>query len=141
MANIEIDSKTPATIVVEPAPEPEPLINFEATPEFRKQFQKWKEAKLKEVLNYLHNNWDLTEVTIDRLTMMPQFVLPDRKNRNMYGQASPGQTFTDIDGNVVPHPETNQPMVFTVWRKVDSPTVDTPAEQQPEIEPAPLVAV
>jgi len=99
----------------------DPLIDFEATPEFRQQFRVWKNAKLNEVLAYLHNNWGLEEVTLDRLVMMPQFVLPDRKNRNLYGQVAPGQTFTDPAGNVVLHPVTSQPMIFTVWRRVDPP--------------------
>jgi len=99
----------------------DPLIDFEATPEFRQQFRAWKNAKLDEVLAYLHNNWSLKEVTLDRLVMMPQFVLPDRKNRNLYGQVAPGQTFTDPAGNVVLHPVTRQLMIFTVWRRVDPP--------------------
>ena len=122
----------------------DPLIDFEATAEFRQQFQTWKTAKLKEVLAYLHNNWGLKEVTIDRLVIMPQFQLPDRQNRNLYGQVAPGQAFADKDGNVVPHPTTGQPMLFTVWRRVDPPVADIPAEKteasgtenaKPEIEP------
>jgi|SRR6476661_1967358 len=123
---------------VKPPIEPtiDPLIDFEATPEFRNQFQKWKNAKLKEVLDYLHRNWGLTEVTIDRLVMMPQYVLPDRKNRNLYGQVAPGQTFADAEGNVVPHPVTGQPIIFTVWRKVDPPIAaeETEGAKEPGIE-------
>jgi hypothetical protein len=119
---------------VDPSIDPsiDPLIeDFETTAEFRKLFQVWKEAKLKEVLAYLHNNWGLEEVTIDRLFMTHQFVFPDRKNRNLYGQVAPGQAFTDFEGKAVLHPVTNQPMLFTVWRKVDPPA--TP-ESAPETE-------
>lgn len=110
-------------------PTDDPLIDFDAIPEFRQQFSIWKNAKLKEVLAYLHNNWNLKEVNIDRLVMTPQYVFPDRKNRNLYGQVSPGQTFVDPDGNTVLHPETGLPMIFTVWRKVDPPAVDISAEE------------
>jgi hypothetical protein len=125
------------------------LIDFEATPEFREQFLLWRNAKLQEILAYLHDNWGLKEVTIDRLVMMPQFVLPDRGKRNEYGQVAPGQTFADFDGNVVPHPVTGQPMIFTVWRRVDLPTAkieetEAPAaaSAKPEVEPTqPAAAV
>jgi hypothetical protein len=141
--NVLISDST--AIATEPtAPPADPLIDFEAEPEFRRQFQVWKEAKIKEVLAYLHNNWNLKEVTIERLVMMPQFVFPDREKRNEYGQVAPGQSFADADGNVVPHPITGQPMVFTVWRRVDPPAAAIPEEgmentvedEKPEIEPA-----
>jgi len=124
------------------APATDPLIDFEATPNFREQFRAWKAAKMRETLAYLHNNWGLVEVTMDRLVMMPQFVFPDRKRRNEYGQVAPGQTFTDSEGKIVPHPITGAPLVFTVWRKIDSPVaeVDTSANK-PEIEPEPTQPV
>jgi hypothetical protein len=43
------------------------------------------------------------------------------KKRNEYGQVAPGQTFTDSEGKVVPHPVTGQPLIFTVWRKINLP--------------------
>jgi len=119
----------------------DPLIDFEATSEFREQFQVWKDAKLKEVLAYLHNNWNLKEVTIDRLVMTPQFVFPDREKRNEYGQVAPGQTFVDANGNVVPHPVTGQPIIFTVWRKVDLPAVDGAKKPEIELTPPPAAAI
>jgi hypothetical protein len=105
----------------------DPLIDFEGvTPELVNNFQAWKNAKLAEVLAYLHNNWGLKEVTLDRLVMKPQFVFPDRENRNLYGQVASGQSFTDPEGNVVLHPTTNQPIVFTIWRRVDPPAPPAP---------------
>lgn len=109
-------------------------LGFEVTPELREQFRTWKDAKLAEVLNYLHTNWDLTEVTLDRLVMMPQFVFPDRKNRNLYGQVAPGAAFTNADGEVVPHPKTGEPILFTVWRRVDPPAPVEAVDETPEPE-------
>jgi len=108
------------------------LLGFEVTPELREQFRIWEKATLQEVLNYLHTNWELTEVTLDRLVLKRQFVFPDRKNRNLYGQVAPGKVFTNADGETILHPQTNQPMLFTVWRRVDPPV---PAET-PEPEDA-----
>jgi len=134
------DSAKPVLLVDEPAIDP--LIDFEGvTPELVNQFQVWKTGKLAEVLSYLHNNWGLKEVGAERLVMCPQYVFPDRENRNLYGQVASGQSFTDPEGKVVLHPVTNQPMLFTVWRKVDppappvAPTEDSSSEPNQDIQP------
>jgi len=137
----DVNVSDPASIepVAALSPTTDALITFEATPEFLAQFQAWKKAKMQEVLNYLHNNWGEVGVTMDRLVMMPQFEFPDRKRRNEYGQVAPGQTFTDSKGKMVPHPITGQPLIFTVWRKVNTPTAtaveNASADKPTEIEP------
>jgi hypothetical protein len=124
--------------VVAPATTEIDSLGFEVTPELREQFRIWEEATCQEVLNYLHTNWGLTEVTLDRLVLKSQFVLPDRKNRNLYGQVAPGKIFTNSAGKAILHPQTNQPMIFTVWRRVDPPVpvpVPDSVETEPEINP------
>lgn len=130
-ATLAVDSLKPAI-----DPTIDPLIDFEAAPEFRQQFQTWKESTLKEVQSYLRTNWN-EEVTLDRLAMTGRFEFPDRENRFLWGQVAPGRTFTNLAGEIVPHPVSGEPMIFAVWRKINPPP---PVQEAETLEPKDTVA-
>lgn len=118
------DELTPATVETSSA------LDLETTEEFKI----WKQAKLKETLDYLRDNWKM-DVTLDKLVMVPEFTFPDRENRKGYASVNSGQSFRDDKRAIAINPATGIPMTYTVWRKVEPPAEVVSQEADPNVEP------
>ena len=112
------DELTPVTV------ETPSVLDLETTEEFKT----WKQAKLKETLDYLQNNWKM-DITLDKLVMVPEFTFPDRENRKAYASVNSGQSFRDDKRAIVVNPATGIPMTYTIWRKVDPPAETVLSEE------------
>lgn len=91
-------------------------IDLEKTPEF----EIWKQAKLRECLDYLRGNWKM-DITAEKLVMEKMYIFPDPDNRKAYASVDNFNYIDPVTGVVAINPATGQRVCYTVWRKIDPP--------------------
>lgn len=132
----------PSLMVVDP-------VGLEQTSEF----QSWLKERAKEVLNYLKLSFN-KEVAVEKLVFHPIHLGYPDPNGQLRTHARIWGYNYKLDGENVINPETQQPMSYVVWQKLDPPVMpievadpplesdqDTPPEEfEPDTEPAAAVA-